>query len=111
MFEQDLELKEKVFHRLGYKNRGGWWDKPNGTVWLYSPEELPPIETSWEVCAEFLVPFMRGEYYRYRITSLGTFAWEPILDIKDDDCEAPKAEIHNDNIVLAACKAFIEVEL
>ena len=75
------------------------------------PLLLPPISSVWEVCAEFLVAFMRGNGYRYRITTLGTFVWEPIIKIKGDDCLAPIAEIKNDNIALAACEAFMEVEL
>ena len=111
-FQPDLEVREKVFRKMEWKTgkgnlvgnqvlpKGYRWLSPNGDYY----KELPPIETTWEVCAEYLVPFMREKHCDYLYDSC--FEWE-----NGDGHTIGSAEIHNDNIALTACKAFMEVEI
>lgn len=109
-----MTLTEQVFRKMGWTHKGkndinwGWYDND---FTYYSCDELPPIDSQWEVTAKYLVPFMRERGWNYRITSLGTFAWEPLLRIYGEDAVAHKTEIKDDNIAKAACLAFMEVEL
>ena len=123
-----MTLNEKVFRKMGYEvkyhEEGGMYylaDSTGKQVEVYqgiyfdiaSTKEgalvtLPPIETSWEVCAEYLVPFMRGNNYHWYIPA--PRRGEPIKFIWVTGRNS-EAEIHNDNIALAACKAFMEVEI
>ena len=103
-----MTLDEKVFSKMGFKFKNTGYN-----LGLYGPDETyygtptPPISSSWEVCAEYLVPFMRERNYRYQITKTGDFWWESYSH-KD---EPYGAEIIDHKISEAACKAFMEVEL
>lgn len=72
----------------------------------------PPIETSWEVCAEYLVPFMREKGWDYEIKRedyggfSSHFEWTYGPDSSKHDINA---KIINDNLALAACEAFLQI--
>ena len=130
-FQPDLELREKVFGKMGWElrvqeeveNDDGihkkhvWWNPITGNhnfaLWYEvenASEHLPPVEISWEVCAEYLVAFMRDQNCEWAVSqnpmSIGKdFVWYGCQH--GDKGE----EIKDDNIALAACKAFMEVEL
>jgi len=94
------QLREQVFRKMGYWNADGLWIDSDDDTSIGI--ELPPIDSQWEVTAKYLVPFMREKGYEYDISGAGSyFGWE----------ESTYAEIKNDNIAEAACKAFIEVSL
>ena len=114
MFKEDLELRSAVFRKMGYihidlyddveiepyliwrlpdSDREEWW------------RNLPPIETSWEVCAKYLIPFMRERGWNYHIVS-GQFSWEWASWEKQHS-----VDVIDHNIALAACKAFMEVSV
>lgn len=116
-----MTLIEQVFRKMGYirKDDGHkiFWSHPDlayGENKLFL-EPLPLIDSQWEVCAKYLVPFMRERLFDYDITNnpipLKRFRWG---DIEDGVvCWNTKwsAEIKDDNIAKAACEAFIEVSL
>ena len=115
-FQPDLELREKVFIKIEWEQLDAgrdtddlwWWKKDKSDGGYF--QELPPLEITWEVCAEFLVPFMREKGFDYQIviwpTDMEVFKFGNLL--KNISYHA---EIKDDNIALAACKAFMEVEL
>ena len=129
MFKPDLELRQAVFEEMGAEwhedqdAKGGllfqWWLNNNPiSDWTFceepSPELLPPIETSWEVCAEYLVPWMRERGYTYFVldqqmdidgTTCFHFGW----DKKGMLCDF--TVIKNDNLPKAACEVFMDVAL
>ena len=80
-FKENLKLREAVFRKMGaewkivskLEGDSCWaWAlndnqfgldchyEPNGITVDPKPELLPPIESAWEVTAQYLVPFMRG---------------------------------------------------
>jgi len=75
---------------------------PEQTLW--GIDDLPVLEEQWEVCAKYLVPFMYLRNCDYIFGS--RFEWENM-----DGHTIGSAEIKDDNIAEAACKAFMEVEL
>jgi len=77
------------------------------------PKKLPPIETTWEVAAEYLVPFMRGKGYVMEIREGSLLSWLGTREVVnlDGPPNVFYAEIKNDNLALAACEAFMEVNL
>jgi len=113
----EAELTEQVFRKMGWEKitwvkdlsyiDNGDWIHPDkdGRV-----QELPPIDSQWEVTAKYLVPFMREKGYKYNLESDGYFWWvtknSRRMWIRDQG-----EEIKDDNIAEAACKAFMEVEL
>lgn len=126
MFKPDLELREKVFRKMGWKKEneflapGPYKDIIDRAEHLYNwahptipkqLEELPPLETSWEVCAEYLVPWMRRKKYQplAGVNDIGEefFRWfhENNFNVKRE------VLMQGFNIPLAACQAFMEVEL
>jgi len=57
--------------------------------------------------AKYLVPFMRKNGWFYSTGSIaGIFAWH-----KGYGPEAVRKDIKDDNLALAACEAFMEMEL
>lgn len=106
-FNPDLKLREAVFSKLWMRRPLApefLWEDSNGN--FYKASELPPIETSWEVCAEYLVPFLHGQYRYYIDWSLKTksywFSWQSTENASVEY----ESEIQNNNIALAACQAF-----
>jgi len=89
-------------------------DVPEDTVWDTSftgcDDELPPISSSWEVCAKYLVPFMREKGWEFICEGKYT-------DNKDyrqagwENTYIAGVAIKDDNLALAACEAFMEVKL
>lgn len=119
MFKEDLELREKVFKRMGWELTslnyfGLHWKYPDmpvltagNVIW---EDELPPIETDWQVTAQYLLPFMRGKGFGYELLENESgikvyFHWMP----RHIHSGCSTSEIINDNIALAACQAFLEV--
>jgi len=114
-----MNLREQVFRKMGgwtylEKSEFGpaqWTDGNNGYY------ELPPIDSSWEVCAKYLVPFMREKGYEYNIKSHSThcnqksFEWLELGTTEDMILCVTSAEIIDDKLPEAACKAFMEVNL
>lgn len=108
-------LDEQVFRKMGWEDHitnypedGCYWKNKN-TREVIASDELPPISSQWEVCAKYLVPFMRERGWSYWIE-------EFIMDIvfKWGNLELNTSyfvKIQNDNIAEVACKAFMEVEL
>ena len=119
-FQPDLELREKVFIKMEWEQLDAgrdtddlwWWKKDKSDGGYF--QELPPIETSWEVCVEYLVPFMRERGIKWDIVNSRRpntgrlFCWREKSTAEFLD---KGLEIHNDNIALAACEAFMEVEM
>ena len=126
-FKQNLELREKVFRKMGWEvkyshtnNEGEKyyrWEKKgkklNNIVFHLEDAGgevvLSPIEIDWAITAKYLVAFMSqvstgftNDGYFYEILS-GEFFW-----FSDGYIKVSKAEIINDNISEAACKAFME---
>lgn len=111
-----MTLDEKVFRKIGYtikESRNQIWN-----LWYdgkYKPmlyvREGRRIISSWEVCAKYLVPFMRERGFKYHIPDPTEeyedhwFWWRNYIT------EARCEKIKDDNIALAACEAFMEVEL
>jgi len=121
-FKQDLKLRESVFRKMGWekvvwskekgRHKNGKWVHPDNFIEL---EALPPIETSWEVCTEYLVSFMDNKGWKYRLED-NKFVWArkelPHYTYADYGIQFAVTEtIKNDNIALAACQAFMEVEI
>lgn len=117
IFQPDLKLREAVFKKIGIleideAQNGCYWKLKGsviGRIWSKNNPArsyLPPLETSWEVCAEYLVPFMRERSWGYTAKDY-SFMWES----KHNQQKWERAEIQNDNIALAACQAFMEVNL
>jgi hypothetical protein len=118
MFEEDFELREKVFKKMGWTQESTdthtsfWWTDHE----MNEHEEiLPPIETTWEVCAKYLVPYMRGKCWSWSKQNSFSNACFPYMGGSKEwfvwrELKNPiKAEIINDNIARAACEAFLEV--
>ena len=119
------ELNKKVFKKLGWIY-SIFVDHPAGIFKWYPPnefdfdkgfKELPPISSTWEDCAKYLVPFMRGKGFNW-----GTEYGAPMGGGPYDGQQLHEFYWHhtgkfvtvfieNDNIAFAACKAFMEVEL
>ena len=136
-FQPDLELRVEVCKRIGFiltdyrdysfsggiagPDVNGWFHWEYKKKWIslnFHPDEdhriyLPSIETTWEVCAEYLVPFMMEKDQTYQVSNHYYegmhFQWGAL----DMNGYGPitMAEIINDNIALAACKSFLEVDL
>ena len=125
----EAELREQVFRKMGWRKKpftldsgkvieNLYWDitaTEFDTEKMYPPLLLPPIETSWEVCAKYLVPFMRERGYSWTATVYqfsdrlhSDFHFEWWHETKTTVYES---DIKDDNIAEAACKAFMEVEL
>ena len=104
-------LNEAVARKMGWEDHitnypedGPYWkNKITGAV--IASDELPPISSSWEVCAKFLVAFMRERGYTYYILTTGDFAW------RRKDHYVVIAEIKDHDLALAACETFMEVKL
>lgn len=127
MFKSDLELRQAVFEKMGYEyidmiggNPYGWfYPKPTDGRYYGNRHagftELPPIETSWEVCAKYLVPWMRERGFGYEIMvyndKLGHYFFWYGQVVNGEFQDRCRAEIQNDNLALAACEAFMEVEI
>jgi len=93
---------------MGYlEGLEGWY--LSGDVSPPRFKELPPIDSQWEVCAKYLVPFMREKGYEYNLESDGYFWWIT-RNNKKMWIRIQGAELKDDNIAEAACKAFMEVE-
>ena len=122
MLMENLELREQVFRKMGcvlenlYSDEFEYesyyiWRKPEwrGTDQWW--KNLPPIETTWEVTAKYLVPFMRGNGWSWdKQNSFGMtghkewFIWR--------ETKNPiRAEIINNDLARAACEAFMEVSI
>jgi len=99
----EAELKEQVFKKMGWNGQDGLWVGPLGKHSVL--RGLPPIDSQWEVTAKYLVPFMMEKGWDYDIMYAKEFRW------CHTDHDRLKAEIKDDNIAEAACKAFMEVEL
>lgn len=120
-FQEDLELRKRAFEKMGWSfiPERERWCQGNGPIDSPvkgdDPNALPPIETSWEVCAERLALFMKGKGWTYTIENHDLkkagwkmyFVWWDYAGINGWE----KKEIINDNIARAACEAFLEVEL
>jgi len=120
-----MTLREQVFRKMGWKHHTeylpgcvagesikGYWSPPDfdGNNFECCVFQLPPIDEQWEVTAKYLVPFMR--LYEYNISGGDDFNWVLISERKyDEPLSSGYAEIKDDNIAEAACKAFMEVEL
>ncbi len=117
-FQPNLKLREAVFRKMGWKLKADtninskhyselfWWT-PSGV--RYKEDELPPIETDWSVTAQFLAAFMRERGFDWEVSTYPYnegkyFVW---IGKRLDGT----ADIHNDNISEAACRAFLEVQL
>lgn len=85
---------------------------------------LPPISSSWEVCAKYLVPFMREKEFDYEIQRMvrdggKRFCWGMVKEEYILGYTAvnyifhleENVEIKDDKISEAACEAFMEVKL
>ncbi len=117
-----MTLREQVFRKMGYKD-GDWKEDDgsghgrNNTIrGLVSPDgeyefeydDLPELSSQWEVTAKYLVAFIRERGFVYEI-KIPFFYW--INRELDDNNRWHEAEIKDDNLAEAACKAFMEVEL
>ena len=107
---ENLELRHQVFEKMGYvppDNYCGEWGHESGDIETFV--ELPPIETTWEVTAKYLVPFMLEKGYGYEIDMEPSdgylFYWSSSAQ------DAASGLIINHDHALAACEAFMEVEL
>lgn len=104
--EEEMTLTEQVFRKMGWLYADKYWSHPDSDI--YCEDKVPPISSSWEVCAKWLVPFMGDNGYQYDIWTVAKsikiyyFRW---------DTQNTPTEIKDDNIAEAACKAFMEVEL
>jgi len=118
-----MTLTEQVFRKMGYHTMKD--DDGNPYCWLNAEgrndigiipaddngwcNRLPPIDSQWEVCAKYLVPFMRERP--------GKWEWEVFINMLGQkmfiwkDIQAVGIIIKDDNIAEAACEAFMEVEL
>lgn len=117
----DKSLDEQVFRKMGWEWIEPTVDTPvaepywayDGKVQTLDYEGFPPISSVWEVTAKYLVPFMRerGWLYEIRMDGQGNiaFAWQDNIDA--GATEYIYAEIKNDDLALAACESFMEVEL
>ena len=111
--ENKMTLREQVARKMGWEQivwtkglnyiDNGDWIHPDKTERL---EELPNWDESWEVCAKYVVAFMRERELAYGIR-FGIFYWHCLIDGEDK----AKTKIHNDDLAKAACEAFMEVEL
>ncbi len=113
MFEPDLELREKVFGKMG------WTRDDYYGIWIHSSskkffKKLPPIETTWEETVR-LIKWMRKRGYDYIAHGYDNFSWGKVRTIISPPYKFmsifKKVKIIDDNIAFAACKAFLEVEL
>lgn len=133
----DKSLDQRVFEKMGWEYK--LLQHPNvpgdlGYGWVLSAGQfftkLPPISSSWEVCAKFLVGFMRqkGYIFRIQLNTKNSYMLTYNLEKQDDWIMGPKdtmlniteenpdwweieTEIKDDNIAFAACEAFMEVKL
>jgi len=134
-----MTLTEQVFRKMGILEisevaNGRYW-KINGDVIgkIFSKkymgsaaQSLPSIDSQWEVTAKWLVPFMRErgidwfisnrKHYSDETHCNEIFHWQvPLTDeaqLKAGyDVDWIEAEIIENNIAEAACKAFMEVSL
>lgn len=117
MFKENLELRRSVFEKMGWELNSG----KHFTFWKYPdmPEltfenviyrnNLPKIETDWQVTAQYLVPFMREKGFVYAIEE-SHFIWI-YVGCDNSDISPIEIKIIDNNLPLAACKAFMEVEL
>ena len=126
MFKEDLELREAVFKKIGFYQEDLYFGALKETYPVWRKEgwdrndwwqNLPPIETDWQVTAEYLVKYMREKGWDYEIWQYTKkeempkqFCW-----LQEPDNNGMRSdtwhEIQNDNIAEAACRAFLEVEL
>ncbi len=127
-----MTLDEKCFRKMEWKHyKADEAMHSEGGVYNLNPcwrnqhgqnnmSELPPISSSWEVCAKYLVPFMRERGFRYAIFAChenrgpdlpewyNCFRWVPEMSLSGQ--KHYDMEIKDDNIALAACQSFTEVE-
>jgi len=115
-----MTLCEQVFRKMEWSfvdyelGVEAYWEAPTGETGLYG---LPPIDSSWEVTAKYLVRFMREKGYEYNIKSHSThcnqksFEWLKLGTTEDMIFCVTSAEIIDDKLPEAACKAFMEVKL
>ncbi len=123
------DLNTRVFRKIGW-TYSSYANHPAGVFHWFAPnkskledgfKELPPISSSWEVCAKFLGEFMEQKHYFYEIKyedDIEFFMWGIFNDSGVPGMEdvfyfnyKTKAEIINHGIAEAACEAFMEVEL
>ena len=76
---------------------------------------LPPVSSQWEVCAKYLVPFMRERGFDYHIQNFETrlgkyFCWHGQPE-RSTEFQNRQAKILRNDIAEAACKAFMELKL
>ena len=119
-----MTLDEKVFRKMGYtsedwKEDDGSGHGRNDTIYglmsssgdkKFEFDELPPISSQWEVCAKYLVPFMKERDWRYEVCEYDgglSFWWFDEINGYGHKASPVKGHNHAE----AACKAFIEVEL
>lgn len=106
-----MTLREQVFRKMGWSFKtihgcSRWVGVSSGVPF----NELPLIDEQWEVCARYLVPFMRERfgvdwYVRVRNKYGKFFCWaKPGYESKGE------CNVENHNIAEAACKAFLEVK-
>ena len=119
------DLNTRVFRKMGWERlhkndlphpemlieEYHWCSKPKDILSGVVINKLPPISSSWEVCAEYLVPFMREREFYYFVSYMSGsdfpfFSWE-----HEDLNMIRQIKIKNDNIALAACEAFMEIKL
>ena len=109
-----MTLDEKVFRKMGLL-KDLWTD---GALWSKgeSAGHLPPISSSWEVCAEYLVPFMREGGWDYTIYSshfnYKSEDYSPLfIWWRNEGYVSSEVVIKDDNIAFAACESFMEIKL
>jgi len=114
-----MTLCEQVFRKMGWKLEPDERPECDGISWWWSADkkdggyfqELPLIDSQWEVTAKYLVAFMRErEYYWIVHIKFGvlTFKW---MRRSKEYMRDYEFEIIDDNIAEAACKSFMEVSL
>ena len=80
---------------------------------------LPPFSSDWNVVREYLIPFMRDQKsfiyligyrkkdYWHRLDRNQFFKWYCM----NGHCSKGSAEIIDDDLAPAACKAFLQIDL
>lgn len=136
--EEEMTLTEQVFRKMGaelkivpdrvhpFCNYWAWHlnNKQIAQEYARGKDEkpphlansLPPISSSWEVCAKWLVPFMEEAGFSW--VTRKTLGWAAtgskmkyfVWDNTEQNTILEFVIVKND-IAEAACKAFMEVEL
>lgn len=126
-----MTLREQVARRMGWEfvfsERGlhrrldpwGWYRKPFKSLvdedkvrFNFHGSTLPNWDESWEGCAKYVVPWMRERDFYYVIDGSYNHCSEICFDWKKIDSDYHRYQVvENDNLALAACQAFTEVEI